>query len=39
MGVKLPCRKESLRSWWNAMIVGEQHPAPHRQIGVCGLLK
>ena len=34
MGVKLPCRKGNLQSWWNAMIVGEQPLAPHRQISV-----
>jgi Protein of unknown function (DUF2478) len=35
MGVKLPCRKGSLQSWWSAMIVGGQH----RQTSVCELLK
>jgi Protein of unknown function (DUF2478) len=39
MGVKLPCRKESLQGWWNAMIVGERNSPQQRQTRVCELLK
>jgi hypothetical protein len=35
MGVKLPCRNDSLRNWWNAMIVGEPLSEPRRRKSVC----
>ena len=35
MGVKLPCRNDSLWNWWNAMIVGEPLSEPRRRKSVC----
>jgi hypothetical protein len=39
MGVKLPCRNDSLRNWWNAMIVGDQLSERLRRKSVCELSK
>jgi Protein of unknown function (DUF2478) len=39
MGVKLPCRTESLQSWWSAMIVGDPLAAQQRRVCVCELVK
>jgi hypothetical protein len=39
MGVKLPCRKESLQGWWNAMIVGEGLSEERRRMSVCEFSK
>jgi hypothetical protein len=39
MGVKLPCRRGSLQSWWNAMIVGGPLAPQRRRMSVCELAK
>jgi hypothetical protein len=39
MGVKLSCRNDSLRNWWNAMIVGDQLAERLRRKSVCELSK
>jgi hypothetical protein len=35
----LPCRNDSLRNWWNAMIVGDQLSERLRRKSVCELSK
>jgi nucleoside-triphosphatase THEP1 len=39
MGVKLPCRSDSLQCWWSAMIVGEPTSARQRRKSICELSK
>lgn len=39
MGIKLSCRDDSLRNWWNAMIVGERLPEHLRRRSFCELSK